>query len=72
MRCKRHRHRHVKWFFVFVVSCRYDKDETSQQRDEGGERHTESIHPVVEIGNGEHRQHEKAFDEQQLAFDAEN
>ena len=57
---------------AFVFACRDNEDEAGQQGDEGREGHTEGIQPVVKIGHGEHRQHQETFDEQELAFNAED
>jgi hypothetical protein len=55
-----------------MIPCGDEQDETRQQGDERGKGHTEGVQPVVKIGHGEHHQHEKTFNEQQLTFNAED
>ena len=59
-------------FIFFMFTGGDEQNETGEQGDKGREGHTEGVQPVVEIGHGKHRQHHEAFDEQQLAFDAED
>ena len=51
-------------FVLFVFSGGDDEDESRQQGDKGGERHTENVQSVIKIGHGKHCQHEETFDEQ--------